>query len=348
MQEYDPRRIESKWQAVWDASCATFRTRQPEAGAETFYCLEMLPYPSGNLHMGHVRNYSIGDAVARFERMRGRVVMHVIGWDAFGMPAENAAIQHGENPAVWTRRNIDNMRAQLERLGTSYDWEREISTCDPSTTAGTSGSSWRCFDAGQAYRARRRLNWCEQCETVWPTSRWSTDAAGAARVRFDCASSSSGSCASRTMPGTAGRVGPLARLAGEGAHDAAQLDRPQLRGQGRLRRSKGSTPRIEVFTTRIDTIYGATYVALAAEHPLVEELASGGTQETRRPGVRRGAALAQSRGPLFRGCGEARGVHGPLCVEPVLGRAPADLGGQLRFDGRGQRGDHERARARST
>ena len=122
--------VESKWQQRWEAD-QVFRAETPGPDDEPYYCLEMLPYPSGKLHMGHVRNYSLGDAVARFQRMRGRRVMYAIGWDAFGMPAENAAIKHKESPGVWTRRNITMMRQQLQRLGFSYDWTREIASCDP-------------------------------------------------------------------------------------------------------------------------------------------------------------------------------------------------------------------------
>ena len=165
MSDYEPGRIEPRWQQEWERQRA-FRAPRKAAGAETFYCLEMLPYPSGHLHMGHVRNYSIGDAVARFERMRGRDVMHVIGWDAFGMPAENAAIKHGENPAVWTRANIDAMRAQMQRLGASYDWDREIATCDPSYYRWEQVFFLKMLERGLAYRRQGRVNWCAGCQTV--------------------------------------------------------------------------------------------------------------------------------------------------------------------------------------
>ncbi|HXV74713.1 MAG TPA: class I tRNA ligase family protein, partial [Candidatus Polarisedimenticolaceae bacterium] len=165
MIEYDPETIEPRWQAEWQRTQA-FRVGSASPGGTRFYCLEMLPYPSGKLHMGHVRNYSIGDAIARYQRMLGRQVMHVIGWDAFGMPAENAAIQHGENPASWTRRNIEIMRGQLKRLGTSYDWEREIATCDPRFYRWNQWFFLKMLERGQAYRARRRLNWCDHCATV--------------------------------------------------------------------------------------------------------------------------------------------------------------------------------------
>jgi len=129
MKPYDAQEVEARWQARWDEENA-FRVSEADSERPQYYCLEMLPYPSGNLHMGHVRNYSIGDVVARYRTMCGEQVMHVIGWDAFGLPAENAAIKNNEDPGEWTRRNIETMRRQFKRLGFSYDWEREIATCD--------------------------------------------------------------------------------------------------------------------------------------------------------------------------------------------------------------------------
>ena len=165
MSGYDPKAIESKWQARW-AERGVFRVEAPDPAKTPFYALEMLPYPSGRIHMGHVRNYSIGDAVARFRRMRGAQVLHVIGWDAFGLPAENAAIQNREEPRAWTLANIDAMRAQLKRLGFSYDWEREVATCLPEYYRWNQWLFLRMLERGIAFRARRHLNWCASCGTV--------------------------------------------------------------------------------------------------------------------------------------------------------------------------------------
>ena len=126
---YPFRDIETKWQRVWDET-GLFRVRE-EPGRPKYYCLEMFPYPSGRIHMGHVRNYAIGDAITRYKRMRGYNVLHPMGWDAFGLPAENAAIDNGVHPAVWTYENIATMKAQMKTLGISYDWDREVATCDP-------------------------------------------------------------------------------------------------------------------------------------------------------------------------------------------------------------------------
>jgi leucyl-tRNA synthetase len=162
---YEPQAIEAKWQSLW-AKRDVFRVVNAESAKPQFYCLEMLPYPSGRIHMGHVRNYSIGDAVARFRRMQGEQVLHVIGWDAFGLPAENAAIQNKEEPRTWTLRNIDAMRAQFARLGFGYDWKREISTCLPEYYRWNQWFFLRMLERGIAFRARRHLNWCASCGTV--------------------------------------------------------------------------------------------------------------------------------------------------------------------------------------
>ena len=130
-QRYNPAEIEPKWQARWDADPALYAAGPHEAGKPKFYCLEMLPYPSGNLHMGHVRNYSIGDALARFMWMRGYNVLHPMGWDAFGLPAENAALKNNTPPREWTLSNIASMRQQMRRIGFSYDWSTEVTTCLP-------------------------------------------------------------------------------------------------------------------------------------------------------------------------------------------------------------------------
>ncbi len=157
-------RVETKWQDRWERE-GSFRTPDLPEGRR-FYCLEMLPYPSGRIHMGHVRNYSIGDVVARFYRRNGFTVMHPIGWDALGLPAENAALQRGAHPADWTTQNIDHMRRQLRRLGFSYDWEREFATCDSSYYRWNQWFFLKMWERGLAYRKNGTVNWCPGCETV--------------------------------------------------------------------------------------------------------------------------------------------------------------------------------------
>ncbi len=161
---YPFKDVEAKWQRRWEET-GLFRVRE-EPGTPKYYCLEMFPYPSGRIHMGHVRNYAIGDVISRYKRMRGYNVLHPMGWDAFGLPAENAAIEHGVHAAVWTQENIDTMKAQLEKLGTSYDWEREISTCDPEYYRWEQLVFIRMFERGLAYRKAGTVNWCPSCQTV--------------------------------------------------------------------------------------------------------------------------------------------------------------------------------------
>ncbi len=278
MSAYDPKTIESKWQSRW-AEHAVFRVVAAEAGQRPFYVLEMLPYPSGRIHMGHVRNYSIGDAVARFQRMRGRQVLHVIGWDAFGLPAENAAIQNREEPRAWTLRNIDSMRAQLKRLGIGYDWEREIATCLPEYYRWNQWLFLRMLERGIAFRARRLLNWCASCGTVLANEQvvssrcWRCDNP-VVRREFDQWFLKITDYAQELLDGL----------------DALSEwpDRVRTMQRNWIGRSEGATvlfavdgldASIEVFTTRVDTIYGATYLALAVEHPLVGALAAGTSQE---------------------------------------------------------------------
>src|SRR5260221_3991194 len=161
---YDHNQIELKWHQKW-ADQALYKAEE-NSSRPKYYVLEMLPYPSGELHIGHIRNYSIGDALARYKWMRGFNVLHPMGWDAFGLPAENAAIDNGVHPAVWTYENIDNMRTQLKRMGISYDWDREVATCDPAYYKWEQLVFIRMLERGLAYRRRSRVNWCPSCQTV--------------------------------------------------------------------------------------------------------------------------------------------------------------------------------------
>ena len=163
-ERYDPLMIEQKWQTTWQEN-RLFEVDVDPAKPK-YYLLEMFPYPSGKIHMGHVRNYTIGDVVARYKRMQGYNVLHPMGWDAFGMPAENAAIANNTHPARWTYENIDAMRAQLKRLGFSYDWDREIATCQPDYYRWEQWLFLKMYEKGMAYRKEAYVNWCEPCQTV--------------------------------------------------------------------------------------------------------------------------------------------------------------------------------------
>lgn len=161
---YDFHSIEQKWQKVWEEE-STFKVKA-DSSKKKFYCLEMFPYPSGALHMGHLRNYSIGDMMARFLWMNGYNVLHPMGFDAFGLPAENAALKYGVQPSEWTHKNIEHMTDQLKRMGCSYDWDRRVATCDPDYYRWTQWIFLQFFKKGLAYRKKAPVNWCESCNTV--------------------------------------------------------------------------------------------------------------------------------------------------------------------------------------
>jgi leucyl-tRNA synthetase len=263
--------IEGKWQRRWE-SRQQFRAVEDPARPK-FYCLEMFPYPSGRIHMGHVRNYAIGDFLARYKRMRGYNVLHPMGWDAFGLPAENAAIDNGVHPVVWTHENIKTMRTQLRRLGISYDWDREITTCDPAYYRWEQLIFIRMFERGLAYKRRSRVNWCPSCQTVLANEQveagrcWRCDSEVETRdiegwffKITDYAEELLTWC--DRLPGWPERVMTMQRH-WIGRSEGAEFSLP-VAGRPDLA--------ITVFTTRPDTAFGMTYAVLAPEHPLVDRL----------------------------------------------------------------------------
>jgi leucyl-tRNA synthetase len=276
--DYDPRAIEAKWQARW-ADAGVFRVIDADLARDRFYALEMLPYPSGRIHMGHVRNYSIGDAVARFRRMSGSQVLHVIGWDAFGLPAENAAIQNHEEPRAWTLRNIDTMRGQLKRLGIGYDWDREIATCAPEYYRWNQWLFLRMLERGIAFRARRHLNWCASCGTVLANEQvvqgrcWRCDSP-VTRREFDQWFLKITDYAEELLRDLARLPGWPERVRTMQTHWIGRSDGARVRFP-----VEGGDFAIEIFTTRLDTIHGASALVLAVEHPMLARLAAGGPQE---------------------------------------------------------------------
>jgi len=276
-EEYDPAFVESKWHKIWQEK-QLFRVEEdPEK--EKYYLLEMFPYPSGNIHMGHVRNYTIGDVVARYKRMQGYNVLHPMGWDAFGMPAENAAIAHNVHPAKWTYENIDNMRSQLKRLGFSYDWERELATCKPDYYRWEQWLFLKMFEKEMVYRKKAFVNWCEKCQTVLANEQveaglcWRCGEVVTQRdldqwfFRItDYADDLLAYC--ERLPGWPDKVVTMQRN-WIGKSVGAEIYFPLENGDSR----------IPVFTTRQDTVFGATFMVMAPEHPLVMTFAAETDQE---------------------------------------------------------------------
>jgi len=268
---YPFREIEAKWQAVWEERKQFRATEDPER--PKFYCLEMFPYPSGRIHMGHVRVYAIGDLLARYKWMRGFNVLHPMGWDAFGLPAENAAIEHGVHPAIWTYENIDYMREQLRKMGISYDWDREVTTCDPAYYKWEQLIFIRMLERGLAYRKRSTAYWCPSCQTVLANEQvedgrcWRCDSEVTPREIdgwfFKITAYADELLAwCDKLPGWPERVLTMQRN-WIGRSEGAEFDLPVV---GRV------DLKVRVFTTRPDTAFGMTYAVLAPEHPLVDRL----------------------------------------------------------------------------
>jgi leucyl-tRNA synthetase len=273
-ERYDAKTIEARWQQYW-AERSTFRVTE-DAAKPKYYCLEMFPYPSGRIHMGHVRNYSIGDVVARYKRMRGFNVLHPMGWDAFGLPAENAAIKHGIPPRQWTLDNIAFMRdKQLKRMGLSYDWDREVTTCLEDYYRWNQWLFLKMYEKGIAYKKRSYVNWCPSCATVlaneqvedgkcWRCSSVVTHkeleqwffriTAYAEELLEHC----------DKLPGWPERVLTMQRN-WIGKSTGVEVDFTV----------EGTGGKLPIFTTRPDTLYGVTFMSIAPEHPMVEELIKG-------------------------------------------------------------------------
>ncbi len=277
MQEkYFPEEIEERQQERW-ADAHTFEV-EPDPARKKFYCLEMLPYPSGRIHMGHVRNYSIGDALSTFKRMQGFNVLHPMGWDAFGMPAENAAIKNNSRPDIWTFENIAAMRTQLQRMGFSYDWRREIASCTPEYYRWNQWFFIQMWKKGLIYRKNATVNWCIQCNTslaneqaeggfCWrheetpvelrQLEQWFIRVTNYADELLDDLDTLEGGWPERVLAMQRNWIGRS-----RGAEIDFKVD--------------GSGKHIRIFTTRIDTIYGASSVILAPDHELIEELIASG------------------------------------------------------------------------
>ncbi len=281
-EKFDPKLIEKKWQTYWDRKGLLKVDEDPKR--EKYYLLEMFPYPSGKIHMGHVRNYTIGDVVARYKRMRGFNVLHPMGWDAFGMPAENAAIDNNTHPAKWTYANIDNMRTQLRSMGFSYDWDREIATCRPDYYRWEQWLFIKMYEKGMVYRKEALVNWCEHCQTVlaneqvesgmcWRCSK--TVRQKKLQQWFfritDYAQDLLNYC--DKLPGWPEKVITMQKN-WIGKSTGAEIRFPVQNPPENVQNE------IPVFTTRPDTIFGATFMVLAPEHPMVLEMSKGTDQES--------------------------------------------------------------------
>jgi len=278
-QRYNPAEIEPKWQARWDADAGLYAAEPhdgPGAHKPKFYCLEMLPYPSGQLHMGHVRNYAIGDALARFMWMRGYNVLHPMGWDAFGLPAENAALKNNTPPAEWTLKNIAAMRRQMRRLGLSYDWATEVTTCLPEYYRWNQWFFLKMYERGLAYRKKSKVNWCPECQTVLANEQvidgrcWRHEDTPVEQRDLT-------QWFLRTTQYADELLNGLEKLEG-------WPEKVRTMQQNWIGRSEGTMvdfavaggeERIGVFTTRVDTIFGATSVQLAPEHAVAKAFAAG-------------------------------------------------------------------------
>jgi leucyl-tRNA synthetase len=276
--DYNPQEIEAKWQKRWEEA-RVFET-EADPSKPKYYTLEMLPYPSGTMHMGHMRNYAIGDVVARVKRMRGFNVLHPMGWDAFGLPAENAAIKNNTHPRVWTNNNIGEFQRTLRRFGFSYDWRREISTCEPEYYRWNQWFFLRMLEKGLAYRKKSRVNWCPKCCTVLANEQvinggycWRHEDTLVESREFE-------QWFLKTTAYADQLVDDLKQLEGTWPERVITMQRNWIgRSQGAklkfaIADVKGAPP-IEIFTTRIDTIYGATAIILAPTHPLVAKLLEG-------------------------------------------------------------------------
>ena len=270
---YSHQSIEPKWQRIWEERKQYEVTRT--SNKQKFYLLEMLPYPSGDLHVGHARNYTLGDVIARYKRMRGYNVLHPMGWDAFGLPAETAAIARGLQPRAWTDANIANMRAQLKKLGTSYDWSREINTSSPDYYRWTQWLFLLMFRKGLAYKAEASLNWCPKDQTVLANEQ----AEGG--VCWRCGTK----VERRKLNQWFFRITQYADklLAGldrlEGWPERVKTMQRNWIGRSEgatiTFEIEGGTGKLDVFTTRVDTLFGATYLAIAPEHPLLDRIIAG-------------------------------------------------------------------------
>ena len=276
---FNPLKLEKKWQQIWERDGLFKVTEDPSK--EKYYLLEMFPYPSGKLHMGNVRNYAIGDVVGRYKRMCGKNVLHPIGWDAFGLPAENAAVAHKTHPAKWTYQNIETMKSQFKRMGVSYDWDRELATCDPEYYRWEQLIFLKMYEKGLVYNKKTYVNWCKSCQTVLAKEQVENGC---------CWRHTDQEVSLKEMDSWFFKITDYA----EDILDACDRlsgwpERVLTMQRNWIGKSHGAIIRfplvdsdevVEVYTTRQDTLYGATFMCFAPEHPMIKEIIKGQPQET--------------------------------------------------------------------
>jgi leucyl-tRNA synthetase len=328
---YDPAAIEPKWQQRWVADPRLYAAEPVDCGKPKYYVLEMLPYPSGQLHMGHVRNYSIGDALARHMWMRGYNVLHPMGWDAFGLPAENAALKNNTPPRQWTLANIAGMKRQFERLGMGFDWATEITTCLPEYYRWNQWFFLRMYEKGLVYRKKSKVNWCPECATVlaneqvvdgccWRHETTQVDQRDLVQWFFRITAYAQELLDGLDkLDGWPEKVRTMQRNwigRSEGTDVDFFLEEVQ---RSEIRDQRSDKTRIRVFTTRVDTIFGATSVQLAPQHPLVAEFtAASGELKTQVDEMIDQQKKAREAGDL--GAIEKHGVPtGRFAVNPYNG-----------------------------
>ncbi len=276
--KYTPQELEKKWQEYWERE-GLFEVKKNTA-KEKYYLLEMFPYPSGRIHMGHVRNYTIGDVIARYKRMRGKNVLHPMGWDAFGLPAENAAIENHTHPHTWTLENIATMKSQLKRMGFSYDWTRELATCDPSYYRWEQLIFLKMYEKGLAYKKRTYVNWCDRCQTVLAKEQV---------INGCCWRHPDQEVVLKEMDSWFFKITEYAEdLLEECKNLSGWPERVITMQKNWIGKSHGAIIKfslvgsdevIDVYTTRQDTLYGATFMCFAPEHPMLKDMVRGLSQE---------------------------------------------------------------------
>ncbi len=316
-QRYDFKAIESKWQQRWQKE-KTNKVDEDQ-NKKKYYVLEMFPYPSGRIHMGHVRNYSIGDVIARYKRMQGFNVLHPMGWDAFGLPAENAALKRGIHPASWTYDNIAYMRKQLQAMGLSYDWDREIATCRPEYYRWEQFIFLKLLEKGLVYRKETTVNWCDDCATVLAREQ----------VIDGCCWRCDQQVLPKTMYGWFLKITDYADELLDGLDKLSGWpEKVRTMQRNWIGKSQGlacdfkvenSNDSITIFTTRPDTVFGVTFMSLAVEHPLIDTLISGTEQEQEVRSFIKETLIEKQRNALDEEQEKKGAFTGKYCINPFNG-----------------------------